>query len=73
MSEPMTIFFVGLLWGVIQLLMSAILGWLAYEIRCLRHDVGHRVHVAECERRMIEQSRRLKNLERIKKEKKVAA
>lgn len=46
-----------------QLVVAAVLGWGAWELRQLRHDVGHRIHYADCERRMNEHGRRLNRLE----------
>lgn len=64
MSEQTIIFIIGVLWSVIQVLMSAILGWLAFELRQLRKDTNHRIHFADCERRMNEHARRLDKIER---------
>ncbi len=46
-----------------QLLSVGVLGWMAWELRQLRHDVGHRVHYNDCDRRMNEHNRRLSRLE----------
>lgn len=42
---------------------TALLGWIAYEMRGLRHDVQNRVPFSECNRRMDEHSKRLDNLD----------
>ena len=63
MSEAYQIFILGVLMTVIQLLLAAILGWLAWEIRQLRRDVGSRIHFGECDRRMSEHARRLTKIE----------
>ena len=47
-----------------QLLSSAILGWVALELRLLRKDVNSRVHYHDCDRRMKDLDRRLERMER---------
>ena len=42
---------------------TALLGWIAYEMRGLRHDVQNRVPFSECNWRMDEHSKRLDNLD----------
>ena len=43
---------------------TAILGWIAYEMRGLRHDVQHRVPYSDCNRRMEEHSRKIDDIDR---------
>lgn len=64
MSEAYQIFVLGVLLALVQMLLAGILGWLAWELRQLRRDVGHRIHFADCDRRMSEHNRRLELLER---------
>lgn len=63
MSETYQVLILGALIAVVQLLLTAILGWLAWEIRQLRRDVGSRIHFNECEHRMGEHNRRLTKIE----------
>lgn len=43
---------------------TAILGWIAYEMRGLRRDVEHRVPFSECNRRMDEHGDNLTKLDK---------
>ena len=47
----------------IRLISTAILGWIAYEMRGLRHDVQHRVPYSDCNRRMDEQRDKMEKIE----------
>ena len=47
----------------IRLISTAILGWIAYEMRALRKDVEHRVPFSECNRRMDEHLEKLNELD----------
>ena len=47
----------------IRLISTAILGWIAYEMRGLRKDVAHRVPYADCNRRMDEQRDKMEKIE----------
>lgn len=47
----------------IRLISTAILGWIAYEMRGLRKDVAHRVPYADCNRRMDEHREKLTELD----------
>lgn len=47
----------------IRLISTAILGWIAYEMRGLRKDVAHRVPYADCNRRMDEHREKLNELD----------
>lgn len=47
----------------IRLISTAILGWIAYEMRGLRKDVAHRVPYADCNRRMDEHRQKLNELD----------
>ena len=47
----------------IRLISTAILGWIAYEMRGLRKDVAHRVPYADCNRRMDEHREKLMELD----------
>lgn len=42
---------------------TAILGWIAYEMRGLRRDVEHRVPFSECNRRMDDHGEKLTELD----------
>lgn len=42
---------------------TAILGWIAWEMRALRKDVEHRVPFSECNRRMDDHGERLTELD----------
>lgn len=42
---------------------TAILGWIAYEMRALRKDVEHRVPFSECNRRMDDHGGKLADLD----------
>lgn len=63
MSETWQIFIIGFLLAVIQALLVGILGWLAWELRQLRRDVGYRIHLNDCNRRMEDHSKRIEKLE----------
>ena len=43
---------------------TAILGWIAWEMRALRKDVEHRVPFSECNRRMNDHGEKLDDLDR---------
>ena len=47
----------------LQWISAGVIGWVAWELRQLRHDVAHRVHYHDCDRRMQECDRRLNKLE----------
>ena len=47
----------------IRWISTAILGWIAYEMRGLRHDVQHRVPYIDCNRRMDEHREKLNELD----------
>ena len=47
----------------IRLISTAILGWIAYEMRGLRKDVAHRVPYSDCNRRMDEQRDKMEKIE----------
>lgn len=47
----------------IRWISTAILGWIAYEMRGLRKDVAHRVPYADCNRRMDEHREKLNELD----------
>lgn len=42
----------------IRWISTAILGWIAWEMRALRKDVAHRVPYADCNRRISRNKRR---------------
>jgi len=46
-----------------QWVSAGVIGWVAWELRLLRHDVAWRVHYHDCDRRMREYDRRLTKLE----------
>ena len=47
----------------IRWISTAILGWIAYEMRALRKDVEHRVPFSECNRRMDDHGEKLAELD----------
>lgn len=47
----------------IRWVSTAILGWIAYEMRGLRKDIAHRVPYADCNRRMDEHREKLNELD----------
>lgn len=47
----------------IRWISTAILGWIAYEMRGLRKDVSHRVPYVDCNRRMDEHREKLDQLD----------
>lgn len=47
----------------IRWISTAILGWIAYEMRGLRRDISHRVPYSDCNRRMDEHRDRLDQLD----------
>ena len=46
-----------------QLLCTAVIGWVAWELRQLRKEVNSRVHYHDCDRRMNDMNRRIDRLE----------
>lgn len=46
-----------------QIISAAVLGWIGWELRQLRREINSRVHYHECDRRMVEHSRRIERLE----------
>ena len=48
----------------VRWISTAILGWIAYEMRGLRRDISHRVPYSECNRRMDDHGGRLDELDR---------
>ena len=47
----------------VRWISTAILGWIAYEMRGLRHDVQHRVPYSDCNRRMDEQREKIEKID----------
>lgn len=47
----------------IRWISTAILGWIAWEMRALRRDISRRVPYADCNRRMDEHNEKLDRLE----------
>lgn len=47
----------------IRWISTAILGWIAYEMRGLRRDISHRVPFSDCNRRMDEHLDKLNELD----------
>ena len=47
----------------IRWISTAILGWIAWEMRALRKDVSHRVPYADCNRRMDDHNEKLDKLD----------
>ena len=48
----------------IQIICTAVLGWMAWELRQLRRDINSRVHYHDCDRRMDDMNHRVDRLER---------
>ena len=62
MSETMIVAIVGALLGVIELLTTAILGWIAFEIRRMREALEEKVDRGDCARDMCRHASEIKDL-----------
>ena len=62
MSETLTIAVIGALLGVIELLTTVILGWIAFEIRRMREALEEKVDRDDCNRDMCRHADEIRNL-----------
>ena len=62
MSEAAILTLVGILWGVIQLGVAGILGWIAMELRQIRQGLEDKVEKSDCKNDMCSHYSEIQNL-----------
>lgn len=62
MSEAWIIFIIGILWGLIQAGIFAVLCWIATEIRNTRKELSAKVERDDCENVMCKHEQEIRNL-----------
>lgn len=62
MSETAIITLVGILWGVVQMCIAGILGWIAMELRQIRQGLEDKVEKDDCKDYMCSHYTEIKNL-----------
>lgn len=62
MSEAAIITLISILWGVIQLGLVGILGWIAFELRMIRQGLEEKVEKDDCEKDMCSHYSEIQNL-----------
>ena len=62
MSEAAIITLFGILWGVIQLCVAGILGWIALELRQIRQGLEDKVDKNDCDKDMCSHYSEIQNL-----------
>lgn len=62
MSEAAILTLVGILWGVIQLGVAGILGWIALELRQIRQGLEDKVEKSDCQNDMCSHYAEIQNL-----------
>jgi len=62
MSEAAIITLIGILWGVIQLCVAGILGWIAMELRQIRQGLEDKVDKDDCDKDMCSHYSEIQNL-----------
>ena len=62
MSEMAVLTLVGILWGVIQLCVAGILGWIAMELRQIRQGLEDKVEKDDCKDNMCSHYKEIQNL-----------
>ena len=62
MSETAIITLIGILWGVVQMCIAGILGWIAMELRQIRQGLEDKVDKQDCEKDMCRHYTEIQNL-----------
>ena len=62
MSEAAILTLFSILWGVIQLGVAGILGWIALELRYIRKSLETKVEKTDCQYDMCSHSKEIDNL-----------
>lgn len=62
MSETVIITLVGILWGVVQMCIAGILGWIALELRQIRQGLEDKVEKNDCSKDMCQHYTEIQNL-----------
>ena len=62
MSEMAVLTLVGILWGVVQMCVAGILGWIAMELRHIRSLLGNKVEKTDCNTHMCRHYEEIQNL-----------
>ena len=62
MSETAIITLIGILWGVVQMCIAGILGWIAMELRQIRQGLEDKVEKDDCEKDMCSHYSEIQNL-----------
>ena len=62
MSETATITLIGILWGIVQMCIAGILGWIALELRQIRQGLEDKVDKQDCEKDMCRHYTEIQNL-----------
>ena len=62
MSETAIITLIGILWGVVQMCIAGILGWIALELRLIRQGLESKVEKDDCKDSMCSHYQEIQNL-----------
>ncbi len=62
MSETAIITLVVILWGVVQMCIAGILGWIALELRLIRQGLENKVEKDDCRDYMCSHTQDIRNL-----------
>ena len=62
MSETAIITLVGILWGIVQMCIAGILGWIAMELRQIRQGLEDQVDKNDCDKDMCSHYKEIQNL-----------
>ena len=62
MSETAVITLVGILWGIVQMCIAGILGWIAMELRQIRQGLEDKVEKDDCSKDMCQHYQEIQNL-----------
>ena len=62
MSEQATITRIAILWGVVQMCIAGILGWIALELRLIRQGLENKVEKNDCRDNMCSHYNEIQNL-----------
>ncbi len=62
MSEAAILTLIGILWGIIQICVAGILGWIALELRHIRELLGTKVEKTDCTADMCTHYKEIQNL-----------
>ena len=62
MSEQATITLIAILWGVVQMCIAGILGWIAQDLRLIRQGLENKVEKNDCRDNMCSHYNEIQNL-----------